>query len=217
MTDPALWYTARAAGTTLLPVLTLTVVIGIVAHSGRAAPGLPGFAVAAVHRDVSLLGVVLLVVHVATLVLDPFARLGLLDAVVPFGAGYRPLWVGLGTCAADLMLVLVITSLLRRHLGARNWRRVHWVAYGAWPLAVAHALGSGSDVATGWMRAVALACAGAVLLAVGWRCARFLLGRGGSAGPGAGGLAPDRRLMPPPYQPPRQRDSPARDREEWTR
>ncbi|WP_007514538.1 MULTISPECIES: ferric reductase-like transmembrane domain-containing protein [Pseudofrankia] len=170
MTNDALWYAARGTGMTLLLVLTLTVVLGITARSGRPAAGLPGFALATVHRDASLLAVALLAVHVTTLVADPYAHIGALDVVLPFRANYRSLWVGLGTVALDLLVALVVTSLLRHRIGARAWRALHWAAYATWPLAFAHSLGSGSDVGTRWQLLVAVLCAAAVLLAVGWRC-----------------------------------------------
>jgi sulfoxide reductase heme-binding subunit YedZ len=232
-----LWYTARGTGATLLMVLTLTVVIGIVARSGRPFGGLPGFAVAHVHRNVSLLALALLVLHVTTLVLDPVAHIGVLDAVIPFGAGYRPLWVGLGTCAADILLALVITSLLRHRIGVRLWRGLHWAAYAAWPVAFFHALGSGTDIGATWLRLVAAGCALAVVVAAGWRASASFLpaGRTSLAASRAQGIAPSpppRSFASPPDSPPpaRQRSSqthqPSRPRrdgaparthgEEWT-
>ena len=96
---------------------------------------------------------------------------------MPFGARYRPLWVGLGALASDLLVVLVATSLLRRRIGPRAWRAVHWAAYACWPVAVAHGLGTGSDVRSGWMLAVTLACVG---VAAGAVCARCVLATAGS-------------------------------------
>ncbi|MBL7488649.1 ferric reductase-like transmembrane domain-containing protein [Frankia sp. AgB1.9] len=220
MSHAELWYAARATGTTLLLVLTLTVVLGIVARSGRRAGGLPGFAVAAVHRNTSLLAVALLVVHVVTVVLDPFSHLGALDTVLPFGAGYRPFWVGLGTCAADVLLALVVTSLLRRRIGARIWRGVHWAAYAVWPLAFAHSLGSGTDAGTGWLRAVAGGCAVTVVLAVCWRCSDSFHRRRPSGSLAAGLHLPDRPPRPPaarPHQPRRPGGAEAHTVGRWTR
>ncbi|WP_081438322.1 ferric reductase-like transmembrane domain-containing protein [Pseudofrankia asymbiotica] len=194
MTNDVLWYTARGTGMTLLLVLTLTVVLGIAARSGRPAAGLAGFALATVHRDASLLAVALLAIHVTTLVADPFAQVAVLDVVLPFRAAYRPLWVGLGTVALDLLVALVATSLLRRRIGARAWRALHWAAYATWPLAFAHSLGSGSDVGTRWQVLVAVVCAGAVLLAIGWRCsAAFLTTRGTTRTSGRPGGRPHAR------------------------
>jgi sulfoxide reductase heme-binding subunit YedZ len=161
-----LWYLTRASGTVSLILLTVAVVIGILAvgrvHSRR----WPRFVVDGVHRSSSLLAVVFLAVHVVTAVLDSFAPISLLDAVVPFAGSYRPVWLGLGAAAFDLLLAVMITSLLRYRLGHRLWRSVHWLAYGAWPIAVIHALGTGSDVQLAWLQLTCAVCGIAVVAAV---------------------------------------------------
>jgi methionine sulfoxide reductase heme-binding subunit len=165
----ALWYLGRGTGVTSLVLLTIVVALGIASRSGRPMFGLPRFAVTAVHRNASLLAVTLLTVHVLTLLADPYAQLKLVDLVLPFVGTYRPLWLGLGTLAFDLILALVATSLLRQRLGLRIWRAVHWLAYAAWPVALFHGLGTGTDNGQLWLRATAACCVALVLIAAGWR------------------------------------------------
>jgi sulfoxide reductase heme-binding subunit YedZ len=165
----ALWYTARGSGLVTLVLLTVVVTLGVGARSGRTPFDLPRFAVNLLHRNAALLAVVFLVGHVLTLLFDPYAQLRLVDLIVPFAGAYRPFWLGLGTTALDLIAALVGTSLLRRRLGARAWRAVHWLAYLCWPVALLHGLGTGTDNGTWWLWTVALACAGSVLAAVVWR------------------------------------------------
>jgi hypothetical protein len=135
----------------------------------------PRFLNAELHRNVSLLVIAVLVIHIVTAELDTFAPVGWLAVVVPFASAYRPLWLGLGTVAFDLLLALVISSLLRHRIGHRTWRAVHWAAYLSWPVAVVHGLGTGSDARTGWVQVLTAVCASGVLLAVaarlatGWR------------------------------------------------
>ena len=86
--------------------------------------------------------------------------------MVPFTGSYRPLWLGLGAVAFDLMLAVVITSLLRARIGYRAWRAVHWLAYASWPLALVHGLGTGSDVKSSWLLVLSAVCALVVLAAV---------------------------------------------------
>ena len=108
-------------------------------------------------------------VHVLTTVLDTYAPIGLISVVVPFTSAYRPLWLSLGTIAFDLLLALVITSLLRARLGYRGWRLVHWFAYLAWPVALWHGLGTGTDSRLPWLLALDAAAVAAVACAVWWR------------------------------------------------
>jgi sulfoxide reductase heme-binding subunit YedZ len=165
----ALWYLMRATGAAALVLLTLTMVMGIVNVRRWAPRGVPRFLVDDAHRTVALLVVALLVIHVVTAVVDRYVAIGLLDAFVPFAAGWRPLWVGLGALALECLAALIVTSLLRARLGLRAWRAVHWVAYACWPLALAHALGTGTDVAAGWMLWVAIGCVAVVGAAVAGR------------------------------------------------
>lgn len=174
----ALWYLGRGTGIVAMLLFTLTLVLGIVTRSGRAGLGLTRFGLADLHRTASLTGVGLLAVHIVTLVLDPYAQLRAVDTVLPFLSAQRPLWQGLGTLAVDLLLLLVGSSLLRHRLGPRAFRAVHWTAYALWPMAVLHGLGTGSDAATVWFRALSLACVAAVVVAVGWRTSPGFAERG---------------------------------------
>jgi sulfoxide reductase heme-binding subunit YedZ len=163
------WYLSRGTGLVTLLLLTLVVALGIATRSGRPLPGLPRFAVAAVHRSASLLTLVFLGIHVGTLMFDKYAQLKLIDLVVPFAGTYRPLWLGLGTVASDLLIALVVTSLLRSRLGPRTWRGIHWAAYAAWPVALFHGLGTGTDNGQLWMWLAAAVSIFTVVLSVAWR------------------------------------------------
>ena len=167
------WYLTRASGAVALVLLTVSVVIGVAAIARLRASLIPRFVVDGLHRTASLLAMVFLIVHIVTSVLDTFAPISLLNAVIPFTGTYRPLWLGLGAAAFDLLLAVVITSLIRVRLGHRIWRSVHWLAYAAWPVAVLHGFGTGSDVHQTWMLAIDVACIAAVLAAV---VARAIIG-----------------------------------------
>ncbi len=147
----AYWYLTRGTGAVSLVLLTVSVVLGIVGSLRVSAQLWPRFAIDTVHRDVSLLAIAVLVVHIATSVLDSFAPISLTASVIPFVSSYRPFWLGLGAVSFDLLLALAITSLVRRRLGYGRWRAVHWLAYACWPIAVLHGLGTGTDTKVWWM------------------------------------------------------------------
>jgi predicted ferric reductase len=165
----ALWYLTRGTGLVALVLLTASVLLGVLEVSTWSRPSWPRFLTGGLHRNISLLVTALLVVHIATSVLDSFAPIGWLDAVVPFISRYRPIWLGLGALAFDLMLAVVITSLVRRRLGYPAWRAVHWFSYACWPIALIHGFGTGSDTPVGWVLLLSLASLAAVLVAVWWR------------------------------------------------
>ena len=183
------WYLTRASGAVSLILLTLSLAVGI-ALVGRIRSGRwPRFAVDGIHRSSSLLAIAFLAVHIVTAVLDSFAPISLLNAVIPFAGAYRPLWLGLGATAFDLLLAVALTSAVRGRLGFRTWRAVHWLAYASWPVAMLHGLGTGSDVGKSWMTIVYVICAALFAAAA---LARIAIGWPGEARwrlAGAGALA----------------------------
>lgn len=146
----ALWYLTRGTGVVTLLLLTASVVLGILQVTRWSSARWPRFVTAGLHKNVSLLVVVFLIVHIATAVIDPFAPIRWLDAILPFGSAYRPIWLGFGAIACDLLIALVATSLLRVQMGYARWRAVHWLAYACWPVAILHGLGTGSDTRHPW-------------------------------------------------------------------
>lgn len=165
----AFWALGRASGMVLLGLLTASLLLGVVTRSGRPLPGLPRFGVALVHRNLALLSVVFLAVHVGSLLLDPYAQLRLVDGLVPFLGTQNLFWLGLGTTALDLMLAVGATALLRRWIGRRAFRAVHVSSYLLWPIGLLHAIGDGSDAGSGWFTAVGMGCTLAVVGALVWR------------------------------------------------
>jgi Ferric reductase like transmembrane component len=162
----AYWYLTRGTGVIALILLTVSVALGVADVRRMRTATMPRFVVDAVHRNASLLAVAFLFVHIVTSLLDSFAPIKLIDAIVPFASAYRPLWLGLGTIASDLMIAVALTSVLRRRLGYGAWRATHWLAYASWPVAVIHGLGTGSDVKTSWMLVITGVCVIVVIVAV---------------------------------------------------
>jgi DMSO/TMAO reductase YedYZ heme-binding membrane subunit len=167
------WYLTRSTGVVSLLLLTLTMILGVIDVSRWSTPSWPRFVLDSLHRSVSLLVLVFLGLHILTAVLDSFAPISLVEAIVPFIGSYRPLWLGLGAVAFDLLIALAITSLMRQRLGHRAWRITHWLAYACWPIALLHGLGTGSDVKSIWSLGLTAACVVAVAVAV---CVRALRG-----------------------------------------
>ena len=160
------WYLTRSTGAVALVLLTLAVALGVADVQRWSSPRWPRFVVDGLHRSVSLLALVFLLLHILTAVLDTFAPISLLAAFVPFVSSYRPFWLGLGAVAFDLLLAVILTSLLRARLRPGVWRATHWLAYACWPVALLHTLGTGSDVRSTWLLALSVACLAVVVAAV---------------------------------------------------
>jgi predicted ferric reductase len=166
---PGLWYATRATGLVGLLLLTASVLFGVLTAGRFGSPRWPRFLTQGLHRNLTLLVLAFLTLHVATVVLDSYVSIPLTAAFVPFTSSYKTGWLSLGAVALDLLIALVATSLLRHRIGHRYWRLLHWTGYACWPVAMAHGLGIGTDRSALWVIALSLACAISVLAAATWR------------------------------------------------
>ena len=166
---PGLWYATRATGLVAMLLLTVSVLLGVITAGRFASGNWPRFLSQGLHRNISLLVLAFLALHVGTTVVDTYTSIPLAAAFVPLASAYKTAWLSLGAVALDLLLALVATSLVRKRLGYRAWRRVHWLAYACWPVAVAHGLGIGTDRSVTWVLVLSMACVLAVLGTAGWR------------------------------------------------
>jgi predicted ferric reductase len=167
----ALWYASRATGVISLLLMTAALLLGLLVTRQRRLPGLPRFATAGLHRNLSLVSVVFVALHVLTAAADTYVRIPLIAAIVPLASAYERLWIGLGAVAVDLTVAIIVTSLLRRHLSRRAWRGVHLLAYASWPVAWLHSITAATDLRHGAFLLLAIACAGSVAAAAAWRLA----------------------------------------------
>lgn len=171
MFNQVLWFATRGAGAVSLLMLTGSVVLGLVTVTRFQHAEWPRFFNYEMHRRLSLLSIVFLAIHILAAVFDPFTKLGIAAALVPLASSYRPVPIALGVISLYLFVALIATSLLRRHIGQRTWRVIHWAAYAMWPTAVLHSITSGSDASAAWMIAIDVVCLAAVGMALAWRIA----------------------------------------------
>lgn len=164
---PTMGTASVVTGVISMLLVTAVVALGITVNQHGRLPGLPRFAALRQHRYLSLLTCAFIAAHVLTAVLGPYSRIGLAAAFVPAGS----LWIGLGAVSFDLLIALIVTSLLRRHLGRLAWRAVHWLAYACWPAALAHTIGIGPRLHPGGLFDLAVACVAVVVAAACWRLA----------------------------------------------
>jgi len=164
-----LWYASRATGVVALLLMTAVLLLGLLVTRQGRLPGLPRFAVTGLHRNLSLVSVVFVVLHVLAAVGDSYVHIPLTAAVIPLASSYERLALGLGAVSLDLMIAIIVTSLLRRHLSRRLWRAVHLLAYASWPVAWLHSITASTDLRHGWLFLLAVGCALLVAIAVIWR------------------------------------------------
>jgi sulfoxide reductase heme-binding subunit YedZ len=167
--DPTFWILARASGMLAYGLLTASVLAGLVLRARPFGTVLKPATVTDLHRLLALLGLGAVSLHGFALLLDATVPISLADLFVPGTAPYRPLATGVGVLAAELMLVIHASFSLRKRIGARNWRRLHWATYAVFTLATVHGLAAGTDSGTTWALALYGATTGAIVAATAWR------------------------------------------------
>lgn len=168
-TDPTFWILARASGMTAYALLTSSVLAGLVLKAKPFGKKLRPATVTDVHRFLALLGLGMLVLHALTILADKTVKMPIVGLFVPGASPYRPLAVGLGVLAAELMVAVYASFSLRSKIGAKNWRRLHWATYGVFLMATIHGLTAGTDTSRPWAQALYLGSVGAVAGATAWR------------------------------------------------
>ena len=157
-----LWFVDRSAGEVTLLLLTAVVILGI---ARAAMPRTRPFLLEGMHVNLGLLTFAFAGLHIAAAILDPYARLGILDALVPFVSAYRSTWMGLGVVSAYLYIVAVVSSWPARRLSRAAWIWLHRGMYAAWVVAMIHSLGTGSDARNQLFLFLNLVAAAGVLMA----------------------------------------------------
>jgi predicted ferric reductase len=157
-----LWYLMRGTGVALLILLTLTTVMGVLSTARLGSPVWPRFLTQQLHRNISVIALALLSVHVLTAVTDSYVDIRWYEAFWFRSGAYGGAWLWLGTLTCDLMIILAATSLFRARLPHRVWRGIHLLAYLSWLAAVLHGAGIGTDTTTAWGMGTIVASVGVV-------------------------------------------------------
>jgi DMSO/TMAO reductase YedYZ heme-binding membrane subunit len=167
--DPTFWILARATGLAAYALLTASVLAGLVVKSRPFGKAMKPATAVDLHRMLALLAVGALIAHIVALVSDHAVEIGVLEVLVPGLASYRPIPTGLGVVAAELMVLVYASFSMRRRIGQKNWRRLHWTTYGLFALAAGHGITAGSDTGEPWALGLYLGSIGAVAAATAWR------------------------------------------------
>lgn len=146
-TGTAVWDAERAAGFIAYALLWLSVVTGMALFLRIRPGGGPLTGMLEIHRVSSALGIAFTAAHVAGLLADPVVHFSLIDVVVPLASDYRPLQVGLGTLAMELALIVLLSTAGAAWIPYQVWRKLHYVSFPCWLLALIHGVTAGSDSA----------------------------------------------------------------------
>ncbi len=172
--DVFLWVLARVAGLTAFAALSIALLSGLAMRTGVLDWVGSNRVLRSLHEYTTVLWMPLGVLHVLALLLDRTARIRVVDLVVPFQVPYGTLAIGLGTIAAEVLVVVAVTGYLKRRIQGRTWQWVHRLSYVAFGLLFLHGLLAGSDFGDPAVSALTWATAGLLALLT---AARVIWGR----------------------------------------
>jgi predicted ferric reductase len=159
---PLAWLIARASGLTAFGLLTLSVWLGL-AMSTRLLPPKRTKSLLGLHRTLVWTGLAMVGLHIGGLLLDPVMHFSALSVLVPGAAPWKPGAVAMGVVAGWLCLMLAVSFRMRKWIGQKGWRRLHYASFAAFALALGHALLVGTDLKGLGGPVLALLAAGPVL------------------------------------------------------
>jgi methionine sulfoxide reductase heme-binding subunit len=166
---PLFWNLARASGFIAYALIAGTMLLGLSVKTRALKRFVKPASVVDIHRVLSLLALAMIALHGTALVLDSVVEISPLDLLVPGIVDYRPVWVAFGIVAAWLALAIHASFSLRKKIGSKNWRRLHWLTYAVFFFGTVHGIASGTDSGEPWALAIYGLLVGAVVGGTVWR------------------------------------------------
>ncbi len=163
------WDVARAGGLVGFGLLTVSVCLGLVLSMRLTSSRWPRFVTNDLHQYLAGLTASFLGIHIAGILLDPYAHISVLQSVVPFTAAWRPVPLSLGIIGFELLLAVWASSQMRARIGYRWWRRMHYATFAVFVGALLHGVYSGTDTHQPWVAAMYALAAGSVGGLLAWR------------------------------------------------
>jgi hypothetical protein len=163
-----LWLAGRATGLTAYALITLQVFLGLVlSHPVNLSTWKLSKRLFPWHENLWVFVLAFLGAHIVSLILDPYAGVGISGAFIPGLSSYRSWPVALGTLGLYALLVTGVTARYTKLLPAGAWLRIHRVSIVVFGLAWLHGVQAGTDTDT--LAPVYVTSGGLVIAAAAYR------------------------------------------------
>lgn len=139
------WYFSRSAGTVAYLLLAGSTIWGLLLSSKIVKEAVPAALAMAMHNILSWLAVAFTGMHALALLFDNYFTYTLADLTIPFIGPYLPGWVGLGIISLYLMLLTTISFYVRKQIGQKRWRKLHYLTFAVYIMATLHGAMAGTD------------------------------------------------------------------------
>lgn len=146
------WYMGRASGFVAYALLLSSMLLGLGVSSRVFDGWLVRPWVFDMHQFISIFSVVAMLFHALVMLPDPYSQFTLFNLLVPFAAPYRPFAVGLGAIALYGSAIVVLSTYMKRWLGQKGWRMLHYASFALFVMAIAHGVIAGTDSGEIWVQ-----------------------------------------------------------------
>jgi sulfoxide reductase heme-binding subunit YedZ len=153
-TSPVLWYLTRTMGVSAYVALSFSVILGMLRSVARKSSERISWVVDELHQFVATLSGLLVAGHLVTLALDPFLPFSIINLLLPVNEPFKPSAVAFGIFGLYSMVLLLVSSWLRKRMRYSWWRGIHYVSFFAFAMVTLHGWFAGSDSGEPWMRAI---------------------------------------------------------------
>jgi len=144
--DLFLWELARASGLAAYAALCIAVLSGLAPRTQALSFLANNRAVRALHDWTPWIVIPAVITHIVALILDATARISVINVIVPFTTSYGQIAIGLGAISLDLLVIVLITTWIRRRLSNNAWQWWHRLSYVGFVTMFLHAMLSGTDL-----------------------------------------------------------------------
>lgn len=153
-TNNTFWYITRAAGFTAYLLLFLNVCLGLEVRSHFFDTVFPRWQSFDLHQFTALVAIGFAILHVLSLLGDTFIHFNIAQVFIPFNAPYRPFWTGFGVISFYLLLAITASFYVRRFIGQKTWRSIHYLTFFLFLFVLIHGIFSGTDSGSNWARLI---------------------------------------------------------------
>jgi sulfoxide reductase heme-binding subunit YedZ len=144
------WILIRATGMSAVVLLTASMVLGLMLSLRMRPKRWPAVVTNDIHQFVTSLALWVTGAHLALLIIDNASGIGLRDLVIPFLTSSQRIAMGVGTIAVLALAVVWVSSINRTTIGHSRWRTLHYTAFLAYVMAIAHGIFGGTDTSQMW-------------------------------------------------------------------
>lgn len=145
------WFISRGTGIAAYLLLSTTMIYGLTLSTRSATGAAPPPVMFAIHEFASWLGLIFTATHALVLMFDHYIHFSLFSIITPFMASYRPEWVGLGQVGFYITLLLTVSFYIKKKIGQRAWRIIHYASFISFVFVTLHGIYSGSDTKSWWV------------------------------------------------------------------